>query len=110
MECNFTVGQKVVFVDDVPANAGVPRSVGLGAGVEYPVVGNVYTVRSVYKTNRGNVGVKLNEIDNSQACSLLGLPHEYGFEAYRFRPVVERKTDISCFKAMLNPSKEGVPA
>lgn len=32
------------------------------------------------------------------------------FYAWRFRPIVERKTDISGFKAMLNPSNQKVTA
>lgn len=36
--------------------------------------------------------------------------YHQGYSARRFRPVVERKTDISCFKAMLNTAPETVGA
>ena len=35
---------------------------------------------------------------------------DFGFRAARFRPVVERNTDISIFTKMLNPSKQTVDA
>lgn len=40
------------------------------------------------------------------ATLVLGYKKEAGFAAWRFRPVVERKTDISIFQAMLNTTKE----
>lgn len=104
---NFRVGQKVVLVDDSPINfkGCAARADGRKAGVQYPTVGSVYTVRKAYVASNGMVGILLAEIDNHAACLRLGLSDEIGFPAIRFRPVVERKTDISIFKAMLNPSR-----
>jgi hypothetical protein len=99
--CNFRVGQKVVMY----------RSFGEGTrlraeleGVVLPVMGPVYTVREIDPdTSNGYVCIRLVEIRNG--------PHiedgiEPSFEAALFRPVVERKTSISIFRAMLNPSKQ----
>lgn len=95
MECNFTVGQKVVCL----------------SGENHPVLwtpktGAIYTIRSVFVWNE-KAYIRLQE-HSSDRCD--GPWGEGGWDATRFRPVVERKTDISVFKAMLNPSKEQVPA
>lgn len=76
------VGQKVVAVD-------VDGAHELRKGV-------VYTVSRI--VNRfGRVGVNLLEVD-PRAPFL-------AFKAERFRPVVDKPTDISVFKKMLAPSK-----
>ena len=102
MTCNFRVGQKVVCISG-PARRDM---------VTDPVVGDVYTVRGINKDQRGDIGIHLAEIVNRprRIISLGGEIREPGFFAYHFRPVVQRKTDISIFKAMLNPSKEQVSA
>lgn len=86
----FRVGQKVVCVDDKPfhENRGVPE---IKSGV-------VYTIRWVgeapYAPDRifGPV-VRLQEVMRGPN----GHPewNDYPFSARRFRPIVERKTDIS---------------
>lgn len=94
----FHVGQKVVCVDDDPE--GHP---GL-----FPVAGQIYTIRWVgmffnpwFKTNK--FCVHLIEI-NRPAGNLTRCVVPY--RASRFRPVVERKTDISIFTEMLGPQRE----
>jgi hypothetical protein len=85
----FRIGQKVVCVDASPhPKTGKPTSA---------VVGAVYTVTGIYDdpVSRNGVGVTLAEI--------LPLNARIGFLGHRFRQIVERKTDISIFKAMLNP-------
>jgi hypothetical protein len=47
----------------------------------------------------------LDEIKNPVLRYTDGDVGEIPFAAFRFRPVVERKTDISIFTAMLKPSK-----
>jgi hypothetical protein len=86
----FYVGQKVVCV-----NAGWLLSENLNpVSAEMSLTeGRVYTVVKI-RRERGVAGVRLAEAD-AAPC--------WGFLAERFRPVVERKTDISIFKAMLNP-------
>lgn len=86
---NFHVGQKVVCV-----NADHSQVL---------VEGRVYTVESVFgqvlptALGKKDTGVSLHEVFPTRS----GL----GFAASRFRPVVERKTDISIFQAMLEPKK-----
>ena len=91
----FYVGQKVVCVDDRPF---------FSEGVPVPLVlGRIYTVAG---------------FDNHDCLVLVEQPgrnfagwrSDLGYQKSRFRPVVERKTDISIFKAMLNPSDVRVSA
>jgi hypothetical protein len=108
---NFHVGQKVVLVNDDKGGEGVPKSVASRYGAVFPAKGPVYTVRDIrYATATGEELLLLVELDNSHVCAPLGVTLEPGFAAYRFRPVAERKTDISCFTAMLEPKKARVNA
>jgi hypothetical protein len=89
----FRIGQKVVCVDDGPsAFGGEPTNVKKGC---------VYTISYF-------------GLDADWPCVLLAELNPPGFKAWynaqRFRPVVERKTDISIFTAMLNPSRKKVTA
>lgn len=96
----FHVGQRVVCID--PHKSTWHRKSFLGI----PYIkwsselneGSVYTVQEVfvgteYFSNVLSVGLKLKEVVNYDNS---------GFRASRFRPVVERKTSIEIFKAMLN--------
>jgi hypothetical protein len=91
----FRVGQKVVCVDASPAEHGF-------VCFKWIVRGRVYTVRSLTPYD----GLLLEEVIDHTRPHLNG--RERGFKSQRFRPIVERKTDISIFKAMLNP--QGVDA
>lgn len=80
----FRVGQKVIcisgpvraFPDDVPQ----------------PSVGTVYTVREVFLSQkRGELALRLVEI-KTRLNRIYG--NEFGYVAVRFRPIVEKKTDI----------------
>lgn len=117
MECNFTVGQKVVVIkrDDLTEREIKSREAAKRAGVIFPEAGKVYTVRNVYSdvfiNGEVTVGLHLVEIRNDPRMKFsTGRVGEIGFNASCFRPLVHRKTDISIFKAMLNPSKEQVSA
>jgi hypothetical protein len=79
----FYVGQKVVCVDD--------------HDTDLVSKGGLYVVRVV-------------RLPYLELSGVRGLGWNDGMMASRFRPVVERKTDISIFKAMLNPSKQGADA
>ena len=104
---NFHVGQKVVLIDDTTHSHGIDRSISRTVGADVPKKGEVYTVRFIaIETDTGRELLLLNEINNAAASRRLGYAKELGFAASRFRPVVERKTDISIFRAMLNPSKQ----
>lgn len=87
----FHVGQKVVCVDDSPNRLGE----------ECPVKrGPIYIVSDVGMAWDGpylNIeGVRLAR-------------QYFGFAVERFRPIVEKKTDISIFTAMLNPNERVAP-
>lgn len=99
---NFRIGQKVVCV----RKAKYPNSLH---GDEITVkVGVVYTIRELYAIpENGHLGLRFLEIRN-EPRQYLNAFMECGFYANRFRPLVERKTDISIFTRMLTPSKEKV--
>ncbi len=94
----FRIGQKVICVD--------------ADGANNLVLGSVYTVKFVYSfrftvwhtrnINGEFYSVKLYEAETDPGFS--------GFCSARFKPVDERKTDISIFKKMLNPKKKTVNA
>lgn len=94
---NFRVGQKVVCVRSWENLYGHKNISG-------PLEGEIYTIREIgfiHPDRPDILTVRLAEIVNSELDS-----EEYGkwepsFAAYRFRPLVERKTDISCFTKLL---------
>lgn len=82
----FHVGQKVVCIDDSWTDLnGRPD-----CRPEDPRKGSVYEIASIAE----GVWLYLQEI-----------PNGVGYESCSFRPVVERKTDISIFTKMLNPAR-----
>lgn len=99
----FRVGQKVVCVDSkLPTHARNRNMDGLTEGA-------IYTIRATDVwcwVNDRYDGVYLVEIVRAVVPGCEHEP-EVPFWKHRFRPVVERKTDISIFTAMLNnaPSK-----
>lgn len=100
---NFSVGQKVVCVNDEFNPRAVIR------GTSLPKRGQIYTVREIVVHSLGET-IRLREIVNAHGVYLhddTGEFLEAAFPSFRFRfrPLVERKTDISIFTAMLNPSK-----
>lgn len=99
----FHVGQKVVCVD--ASNTPGAR----WHGGEAPAEGHVYTVMGVRVSRKGVQVLQLREIERCEAVKAWvarNIGEFAGYDARRFRPVVERKTDISVFKAMLNPAPE----
>jgi hypothetical protein len=62
------------------------------------VEGAVYTVKSEV-THKGERAYHLLEVDSVAGCP---------YFAFRFRPAVERKTDISALTALLKPSDEKI--
>lgn len=91
----FRVGQKVVCVDATsPAVTPLP---GLPVASE----GGIYTVTKTQMSPlTGRPSLQLLELPDS----FVGAPLWY--QAKRFRPVVERKTDISIFEKMLTGGKQ----
>lgn len=90
----FVVGQKVVCIDNVPRAA--PPWINYIGGMDGLTKGRIYTVREV--------GL-ISFIDGYSPCIRVAeivRPTDDGpYLACRFRPVVERKTDISVFTRML---------
>ena len=87
---NFHVGQKVVCIDD--------DGLHLRPDEDGPCKGQVYTIRGF---NEQVGGLLLIEVINFPQLYREGYG-ELSFRPSRFRPVVERKTDISLFKAILD--------
>lgn len=99
----FRVGQRVVYVRETPRSlSGRIRHIWYYSKYPYskPRRGAVYTVSQIHVR------------DGASFLSLYEVPEEHlyfwsdGFPSQCFRPIVERKTDISVFKAMLNPARE----
>lgn len=84
----FRVGQKVVCVDN---NAWYGPH---GDGLEPLTKGRIYTVIAVDVCLFANPACKVSELHS-----------KHWMRQSRFRPIVERKTDISIFTQMLKPSK-----
>jgi len=101
MSCNFYVGQKVVRIS---GNECLPNGPAI-----YPDYEKVYTIRAINDWGGDIILIRLHEIDNSHMVPEYGSV-EPGFHYSKFRAVVERKADISIFKAMLTPSKVREPA
>jgi hypothetical protein len=98
----FRVGMKVVCVDK---SHGFRNILGEWFDDADLIVGDIYTIRWIGHHD-GVECIKLVEIPFRRAprgkrANNTGMET---FRATRFRPVVERKTDISVFQAMLNPA------
>lgn len=91
----FQIGQKVVCI-------ARPTERALGGEI-YPDVGEVYTVRDIRSSIRwgGDFVIRLNEIRNPERRYKNGEFTECWFRSTRFRPVAERKTDITVFTEIL---------
>jgi len=93
----FRIGQKIVCIKEPWTPIEAPwRS--------YPKYGEVYTMRGYRPDGDDLISLLLVEIVND--IGIDGL--EAGFWEGRFRPVVTRESDISCFKALLKPKLEPV--
>lgn len=91
----FRVGQKVVCIHTFPQAEWTPE-------IAFPNKDAVYTIRAIIAYPAGE-GALLREIKNPQVDTFAGFV-EPAFTVRAFRPLVERKTDISIFKKMLAPS------
>lgn len=109
MSHEFHVGQKVVCVDDgeYPLSSDRTWEIVKFDGEQWLEAGQVYTVNATYTDPiDADHCVLLREItrhatDEEFEAGVL----EPGFLACRFRPLESRETDISIFKAMLEPTK-----
>jgi hypothetical protein len=101
----FRVGRKVVCVD---VSASTHRSIR-GRAAEYIEIGKVYTIRWLGRSpdpldqhlglHVRLVGVVRPDHPNPEYSDM-------PFKASRFRPVVERKTDISIFTDILRKASK----
>ena len=97
---DWKVGDKVVCVD--------AQNIPFPAGSKNLVEGDVYVIRSIHICPlTEDVGLRLESIRN---CINPFTGNEYAYRISRFRPLQTRKTDISCFTAMLTPKKQRVRA
>ena len=93
----FHVGQRVVCVDATRIkNDAAPLNKGA-----------IYTVRELECDEDEGYGLRLCEIVNRNHPTI---GTEISYYSRRFRPIVNRKTDISIFTKMLVPQKQGEPA
>lgn len=93
---SFHIGQKVVCVDDRPSSSGYPAPFKKG---------DVFTVALVKRMWDG-VGIDLVELPRASIeCGGHTL-----YNSKRFRPITERKTDISIFKRILADCDQRVDA
>lgn len=96
MTCNFRVGQKVVCVDDEWGDFGWCGEKAVKHNLHrLPMINEVLTIRLIH--------AKADQV-------FLGF-HEIPVATWsfiKFRPLSEKQTDISIFKALLTPSKEKV--
>ncbi len=93
----FRIGQKVVCVDD---GAREPRRWWPGCAVKR---GEIYTIRGfVTAPYDGIPCILVEELRNIIAHKGI-IDDDAGYRIERFRPLVEKKTDISTLTALLNP-------
>lgn len=100
----FRVGQKVAFVGGTPDGRESPT---IPCRLK---IGSVYTIREIeaaYIPGFGVAGIRVEE-EVYPTVWWNGREFEPAHLACHFRPIVERKTDISIFTKMLTP--QGVDA
>ena len=99
---NFKVDQKVVCIDD---DWGPLPEHHRGQVHHWPKKDIVYTVRTILvQPSNSKIFIRLRELVNPETDK----EREVEFWAECFRPVVERKTDISVFRKLLQPKTEEV--
>jgi hypothetical protein len=108
MECKFVVGQKIVCVDDVIDDRFKTRKdIKYGNSLNGLTKGQIYTVRGVeVDPVHGFPTVFLKEIQRKITRNKVR-NSEVGFHFSRFKPLKEKKTDISIFNEILNKVNDG---
>jgi hypothetical protein len=97
----FYVGQKITMSRPIPPWFERPE------GIVLPEFGIIYTVRDL-EVYDDSEWLRLDEIRNHDVMEH-GRLIEPWFETVGFRPVVERKTDISVFAELLDTTKSKEP-
>ncbi|MBY3162097.1 hypothetical protein HFO65_15795 [Rhizobium laguerreae] len=102
-------GDKIVCIND--SDWGKNWLGCVTRGCLFPEKGRIYTIRIIgYSELKQHWCLRLAEIVNPSFEIPPYRPGELTFHVGRFRPLVEHKTDISLFKAMLNKAPEEVAA
>lgn len=96
----FRVGQKVVRFARMAPSASISAARARSLGYTYPEIGEVITIKTLNVWPTQTI-LTFHEHDNSHIQRRLNALYEPGFDARAFRPLVERKTDISIFTEML---------
>jgi len=92
----FEIGQKVVCIAKEWQD---PNDYFARFGIECPKHGEVYTIRGFWDYGWGIIGLYLEEIRNPEIPTNGDTAmKEPTFHIEYFRPLVERKTDISIFQ------------
>lgn len=106
----FRVGQKIACVNDEFYGLLAQIAASVDIHISLPSKGGVYTVREI--TNGfhpdGRISVRLQEIINPPIDFYDGTPPEEPFfSGFRFRPLIERKTDtgMAILRKLLNGNK-----
>lgn len=100
----FHVGQKVVCI----AKGRWEKTRTDFPGIIVPERGKIYTIREVYRdVFSGVTGIRLKEIVNADFLIWKGATYyiEMGWHSHEFRPLEEKKTDISIFQKILTGYK-----
>lgn len=96
MSIEFCVGRKVVCISD----DWIANHLATMMGDLMPIKDKVYTIRDI-TTDGDNVGLRLKEIRNPKRQYVSGF-EETAFTSKAFRPLLDKKTDISVFQKILN--------
>lgn len=97
------VGQKVVCI----ATGDWKKVLSYDPACSVPKRGNIYTIREIYlDPYSGSTGIRLVEIVNALGL-YLGTDRliERGWCLHEFKPLEEKKTNISIFTRMLTGNK-----
>lgn len=100
----FRVGQKIVCVERAPFG---DSQWDPDDGV--PVEGEIYTIQQMHIESSGYLVLRLLEIRRGERARRWW-GDDVGYGAYRFRPVVERATDVFVFHKILDDVNRKVPA
>lgn len=109
----FYVGQKVVCIDASMHtddwNAGIKRQINLDGLTK----GKIYTIRNLI-INEGNprlspILIQLEEIIRRKIFNWEGIVREAAYHSDRFKPLIEKTTDISIFQKILLDTRSRIP-
>lgn len=98
---NFNVGQKVVCIWD---------GWNFSVSVIWPLKGKIYTIREIECSDFDGFYLRFIEITNPIIAYPDGRIEEEAFTSNFFRPLIERKTDISIFHKILKKNAQNINA